>query len=66
MNKRPGRLKVKNADIICFMRRHLFIWNIEMSKISKKMTKIVNIDEGNLHIFGTAGGALMKFALCQF
>ena len=46
--------------VICWC--HFFLSNKEMSKKSKKMIKIVNVDGENLHIFWTAWGIATKFS----
>ena len=35
------------SSLVC--KRHWFIWNNEMPKNPKKLMKIVNIDEDNIH-----------------
>ena len=46
-------MEVKNADIICYMLTSLVYLHKENVKKSKKLMKIVNIDEEDFHIFQT-------------
>ena len=52
----------KNAGIICYMLTSLACLQQENVKKSRKLMKLANIDEENLHIFLATWGTLMKFS----
>ena len=43
-------LKIKNADVICYMLTSSVSWQQGNVKQSRTLTKIVNTEEENLHI----------------
>ena len=55
------RLKLKTADIICYMLTSLIVLLQGNVKKSKKSIKIVNIVRENVHIFWTTWGNSMKY-----
>ena len=55
-------MKVKNADIIYYMLTKLVYLQQKNLKKSKKLLKIVIIEEENLNIYQTTWGLSMKFS----
>ena len=55
-------MKVKHDDAICYMLTSLDSLQQGNAKKSEKLSKIVNIEEENLHIFWTSWGISIKFS----